>query len=49
MEMEITVSDPKTYTKAVTNHVNFRLLPDTELLESFCAEGENDLNHMRGQ
>ena len=49
MEMEITVSDPKTYTKAVTNHVDFRLLPDTELLESFCSEGENDLNHMRGQ
>lgn len=49
MEMEITVDDPKTFTKAVTNRVNVRLLPDTELIESFCSEGEQDLSHMRGQ
>jgi len=48
MEMELTVDDPKTYTKPVTNHVGFRLLPDTELIESFCSEGEQDLTHMRG-
>jgi hypothetical protein len=45
MEMQITVDDPKTYTKPVTIHVNFRLLPDTELIESFCAEDEKDLVH----
>ncbi len=49
MEMELTVDDPKTYTQPVTDHVNFRLLPDTELMESFCSEGEQDLAHMRGQ
>ncbi|HJT88515.1 MAG TPA: hypothetical protein VJ732_11680 [Bryobacteraceae bacterium] len=49
LEMELTVDDPKTYTKPVTDHVNFRLLPDTELLESFCSEGEQDLSHIRGQ
>ena len=49
MEMDLTVDDPKTYTKPVTVHVNFRLLADTELIESFCSEGEQDLNHMRGQ
>lgn len=49
MEMELTVTDSKTYTQPVTVRVNFRLLPDTELIESFCAEGEQDLTHMRGQ
>ena len=49
MEMDLTVTDPKTFTKPVTIHANFRLLPDTELLESFCSEGEQDLTHMRGQ
>lgn len=49
MEMDLTVADPKTFTKPVTIHANFRLLPDTELLESFCSEGEQDLTHMRGQ
>jgi len=49
MEFQITVDDPKTYTKPVTIHVNYRLLPDTELIESFCTEGEKDLDHMRGQ
>lgn len=49
MEMELTVADPKTYTQPVTVRVNVRLLPDTELIESFCSEGEQDLSHMRGQ
>ena len=45
MEEKITVDDPKTYTKPVTIRVVHRLLPDTELLESFCAENEKDLVH----
>jgi hypothetical protein len=49
MEMELTVTDPKTFTQPVTVRVGFRLLPDTELIESFCSEGEQDLTHMRGQ
>jgi len=48
MEMELTVTDSKTFTQPVTVQVNFRLLPDTELIESFCSEGEQDLTHMRG-
>lgn len=46
LEMDLTVNDPKTYTQPITVHVNFRLLPDTELLESFCSEGEQDLAHI---
>jgi hypothetical protein len=45
LEMQMTVDDPKTYTKTVTVRVNFRLLPDTELIESFCTENEKDLVH----
>ncbi len=44
-----TVNDPKTYTKPVTIHVSHRLVPDADLIESVCAEGEKDLDHMRGQ
>ena len=36
---------PKTYTKPVTILVKHRLVPDTELLESFCNENEKDLVH----
>jgi len=49
MELQTTVDDPKTYTKPVTVTVTLRLLPDTDLIESFCSEGEKDLVHLRGQ
>ena len=45
LDAQITVDDPKTYTKPVTIQVRFRFLPDTELLESFCNENEKDLSH----
>ena len=45
MEVQITLDDPKVYTKPVTVLVKYRLLPDTELLESFCNEDEKDLAH----
>jgi hypothetical protein len=49
METEITVDDPKTYSKPVTIKVNQRLLPDTDLIESFCTEAESDLTHLPGK
>jgi hypothetical protein len=49
LEAQITVDDPKTYTKPVTIRLNYRLLPDTELLESFCSEDEKDLAHFPGK
>jgi hypothetical protein len=33
----------------VTVNVVHRLLPDTDLIESFCTEGEKDLAHMPGK
>ncbi len=47
MEVQITVDDPKTYTKPFTITPNLRLLPDTDLIEHFCAENEQDLKHMK--
>jgi hypothetical protein len=49
LEAQITVDDPKTYTKPVTIRVNHRLRADTELIESFCSEGERDLAHFPGK
>ena len=46
MDVQITVDDPKIYTKPVSILVKHRLVPDTELLESFCNENEKDLIHM---
>jgi hypothetical protein len=45
LDMQITVDDPKTYTKPVTVLVKHRLLPDTELIEGFCNENEKDVAH----
>jgi hypothetical protein len=49
LEVQLTIDDPKTYTKPVTIRVNHRLLPDTELIESFCTENEKDLVHFPGK
>ncbi len=48
MEFQITIDDPKAYTKPWTVTVPFDLLPDTELIESIC-ENEKDLPHMVGK
>ncbi len=49
IDVQITVDDPKTYTKPVTVKLANRLVPDTDLIETFCIEGEKDLAHMRAQ
>ena len=46
MEMEVRLDDPKTFTKPVSVRFNLALIPDTELLETFCPESEKDLAHL---
>lgn len=46
MEVRLTISDPKTYTRAFTVTLKQHLMPDTDLLESFCAENEKDAAHL---
>jgi len=38
LEIDITIDDPKAYTKPWTVRVNQRLLPDTDLIEFVCLE-----------
>jgi hypothetical protein len=49
MEVKLTIDDPKTYTRPFTITLEQRLLPDTDLLESFCAENEKDATHVAGK
>ena len=38
LQIDITIDDPKAYTKPFTVRVNQRLMPDTELMEFVCEE-----------
>jgi hypothetical protein len=49
MDIEITVNDPKAYTKPWTVKLPFTLLPDTELLEYICSENNKDVEHLVGK
>jgi hypothetical protein len=46
MQVDITIDDPKMYTKAFTITASFRLIPDSDVLESVCAENEKDRVHL---
>jgi hypothetical protein len=46
MDLEVTFDDPIYYTRAFTVKAGLRLLPDTDTLESVCAEGEKDRVHL---
>lgn len=45
LEIEITIDDPKAYTRPWTVNERPRLLPDTELLEFVCLENEKFIKH----
>jgi hypothetical protein len=45
MEVEVTVDDPKAYTKPWTIKLNQLLQLDTDLLDYICLENEKDLTH----
>jgi hypothetical protein len=45
MEIEVTVDDPKAYTKPWTATVHHRVMLDTELIEFVCQENEKDAAH----
>ena len=47
LDVELTLEDPKTFTKPVTVKFAEELLPDTDLIEHFCAEDEKDVEHMK--
>ena len=48
MDIQITIDDPKVYTKPWTVTEQMRLLPDTELMEAICNENNIDVEHLPG-
>ena len=49
MEIQITVDDPKAYTRPWTVMVRHRIMLDTDLIEFVCQEDEKDAIHMTGK
>jgi hypothetical protein len=48
LEIEVTIDDPKAYTKPWTVNLGLNYLPDEELIESIC-DNEKDAQHMVGK
>jgi hypothetical protein len=47
LELELTIDDPKAYTKAFTVKINQRIMLNVDLFEFFCAENERSAEHLR--
>jgi hypothetical protein len=46
LEIDITIDDPKAYTKPFTVRVNQRLMVDQEMMEFICNENERSTEHI---
>jgi hypothetical protein len=46
LEIDITIDDPKAYTKPFTVRVNQRLMVDAEMIEFVCNENERSTTHI---
>jgi hypothetical protein len=49
LEVEVTVDDPKAYTRPWTVRLNQHIALDTDLLEYACLENEKDVAHLVGK
>ena len=49
MDVEITIDDPKTYTKPWNVTIPLAFQPDTEMLEYICPENEKDYDRLQGR
>ena len=47
LEIDITIDDPKAYTKPFTVRVNQRLMVDQEMIEFICNENEKSTQHVK--
>jgi hypothetical protein len=45
MLLDLSFDDPQTYTRPFSVRIQQHLMPDSDLLESFCAENEKDAVH----
>jgi hypothetical protein len=46
LEIELTIDDPKNYTRPFTVTLTQNLAPDTELIDEFCLENEKSYDRM---
>jgi hypothetical protein len=46
MDIQVTIDDPKAYTRPWTTELHPELVPDTELLEMAGSENERDVRHL---
>jgi hypothetical protein len=49
IDIDVTIDDPKAYTKSWNVKLQWKLIPDTDLIESICEENSRDLPHMVGK
>jgi len=49
LQTDVTIEDPKAYTKPFTVRVIHRLLPDTDLIEFICTENDRSGPHLVGK
>jgi hypothetical protein len=49
MNIRVTIDDPKAYTKPWDANLTWRLVPDTDLIESICEENNKDAEHLVGK
>jgi hypothetical protein len=47
MDLAVTITDPKMYTKPIAFTVSELLVPDSDILEYLCNENEKDRAHMK--
>ena len=47
VEIQLTVGDPKAYTKPWTVIIKERLIVEAELIDEICLENERSLEHMK--
>jgi hypothetical protein len=47
LDIEVTVDDPKAYTKPWTVTIRNEVMLDTELIEFICLENEQSTKHFR--
>jgi hypothetical protein len=47
LEIQVTVDDPKAYTRPWTVTLKQRIVVDTDLIDEICLEGEQSLKHMK--
>ena len=47
LEIDVTIDDPKAFTKPITVRVNQRLMVDQEMIEFICNENERSTEHIK--